>query len=260
MELKSETDLKARILEQGNLPRHIAIIMDGNGRWAKSRGLPRIAGHKEGVNSVREITRVCGELGIETLTLYTFSSENWKRPRAEVDALMRLLVTTIRQEVRELMENNVRLTIIGHLEELPVVARREMRSAMDLTAGNTGLNLNLALSYGGRQEIMDAVRRLTRTVLAGQQPPEDIDEAIFESYLFTKGMPDPELIIRTSGEARLSNFLLWQSAYSELIIADAMWPAFRRKELYETILEYQRRERRFGLLSEQVKPTLVVGQ
>lgn len=259
MESKTETELKALILERGNLPGHIAIIMDGNGRWAKSRGLPRVAGHKEGVNSVREITRACGELGIETLTLYTFSSENWKRPRAEVDALLRLLVTTIKGEVQELMENNVRLTVIGRLDDLPAVAQREMQSAMDLTAPNTGLNLNLALSYGGRQEILEAVRRVSRMALDGNLEPENIDEAVFENNLFTHGIPDPELIIRTSGEARLSNFLLWQSAYSELIISDVMWPAFRRKELYETLLEYQHRERRFGLLSEQMKPSSVVG-
>ncbi len=259
MESKTETELKALILERGNLPRHIAIIMDGNGRWAKSRGLPRVAGHKEGVNSVREITRACGELGIETLTLYTFSSENWKRPRAEVDALLRLLVTTIRGEVQELMENNVRLTVIGRLDHLPAVAQGEMQSAMELTAPNTGLNLNLALSYGGRQEILEAVRRVSRMALDGNLEPENIDEAVFENNLFTHGIPDPELIIRTSGEARLSNFLLWQSAYSELIISDVMWPAFRRRELYETILEYQCRERRFGLLSEQMKPSSVEG-
>lgn len=259
MESKTETELKALILERGNLPRHIAIIMDGNGRWAKSRGLPRVAGHKEGVNSVREITRACGELGIETLTLYTFSSENWKRPRAEVNALLRLLVTTIRGEVQDLMENNVRLTVIGRLDDLPAVAQGEMQSAMDLTAPNTGLNLNLALSYGGRQEILEAVRRVSRMALDGNLEPENIDEAVFENNLFTHGIPDPELIIRTSGEARLSNFLLWQSAYSELIISDVMWPAFRRRELYETILEYQRRERRFGLLSEQMKPSSVEG-
>ena len=259
MESKTDTELKALILERGNLPRHIAIIMDGNGRWAKSRGLPRVAGHKEGVNSVREITRACGELGIETLTLYTFSSENWKRPRAEVDALLRLLVTTIRGEVQELMENNVRLTVIGRLDDLPAVAQGELQSAMELTAPNTGLNLNLALSYGGRQEILEAVRRVSRMALDGNLEPENIDEAVFENNLFTHGIPDPELIIRTSGEARLSNFLLWQSAYSELIISDVMWPAFRRRELYETILEYQRRERRFGLLSEQMKPSSVEG-
>ncbi|UCH63006.1 MAG: isoprenyl transferase [Fidelibacterota bacterium] len=259
MESKIETELKDLVLDQGNLPRHIAIIMDGNGRWAKSRGLPRVAGHKEGVNSVREITRACGELGIEILTLYTFSSENWKRPRAEVDALMRLLVTTIRGEVQELMENNVRLTVIGHLGDLPAIARQEMQNAMELTGSNTGLNLNLALSYGGRQEILEAVQRVSRRVSDDSLEPEDIDEEYFESCLFTHDMPDPELIVRTSGETRLSNFLLWQSAYSELIVSDTMWPAFRRNELYKTLLEYQHRERRFGRLSEQVKPSSVMG-
>ncbi len=259
MESKTETELKSLVLDQGNLPRHIAIIMDGNGRWAKSRGLPRVAGHKEGVNSVREITRACGELGIEILTLYTFSSENWKRPRAEVDALMRLLVTTIRGEVQELMKNNVRLTVIGHLDDLPDITRREMQNAMDLTGSNTGLNLNLALSYGGRQEILEAVQRVSRMVLDDGLETEDIDEADFENSLFTHDMPDPELIVRTSGETRLSNFLLWQSAYSELIISDDMWPAFRRRQLYEMLLEYQHRERRFGRLSEQVRTSSVMG-
>ncbi len=259
MESKTEIQLKSLVLDQGNLPRHIAIIMDGNGRWAKSRGLPRVAGHKEGVNSVREITRACGELGIEILTLYTFSSENWKRPRAEVDALMRLLVTTIRGEVQELMKNNVRLTVIGHLDDLPDITRREMQNAMDLTGSNTGLNLNLALSYGGRQEILEAVQRVSRMVLDDGLEPEDIDEAYFENCLFTHDMPNPELIVRTSGETRLSNFLLWQSAYSELIISDVMWPAFRQRQLYETLLEYQHRERRFGRLSEQVRTSPVMG-
>lgn len=253
MESTTESELKSLILERGNLPRHIAIIMDGNGRWAKSRGLPRVAGHKEGVNSVREITRVCGELGIEILTLYTFSAENWKRPRAEVDALMRLLLTTIRGEVQELMANNVRLTIIGHLDELPSVAQEEMQHAIDITAANTGLNLNLALSYGGRQEILEAVRGISRKIAGGDLAPEAVDEITFGDHLSTHGLPDPELIIRTSGEARLSNFLLWQSAYSELVISDAMWPEFRRRELYETVLEYQQRERRFGQVSEQVQ-------
>ena len=252
---KSESELKALVLEHGNLPRHIAIIMDGNGRWAKSRGLPRVSGHKEGVNSVREITQACGELGIQILTLYTFSSENWKRPRAEVDALMRLLVTTIREEIRDLMANNVRLTIIGCLKDLPPVAQREMQSAIEQTANNTGLNLNLALSYGGRQEILDAIRGVSRLVQAGQLIPEEIDAAAFEDHLYTRGMVDPELVIRTSGEARISNFLLWQLAYSELVISEAMWPEFRRPELYQALLDYQCRERRFGLVSEQLKPS-----
>jgi undecaprenyl diphosphate synthase len=256
MESKSESELKALVLEQGNLPRHIAIIMDGNGRWAKSRGLPRVSGHKEGVNSVREITRACGELGIQILTLYTFSSENWKRPRAEVDALMRLLVNTIREEIRDLMNNNVRLTIIGCLKDLPSVAQREMQSAMDQTADNTGLNLNLALSYGGRQEILDAVRGVSRLIQAGKLTPEKIDAAAFEDHLYTHGMVDPELVIRTSGEARISNFLLWQLAYSELVISEAMWPEFRSRELYQALLDYQCRERRFGLVSEQIKTSV----
>ena len=259
MQLNIEKQLKSRILMRGDLPRHIAIIMDGNGRWAKSKGLPRVAGHKEGVKSVKEITQACGDIGIGALTLYTFSSENWKRPRAEVDALMQLLVTSIRGEVRELMENNVRLTAIGQLTDLPSIAQRELDSAIELTSSNTGLNLNLALSYGGRQEILEGVRCLVREGLEGRLGPEDIDEAVFSKHLFTANMPDPDLIIRTSGEARLSNFLLWQSAYAEMVIAQAMWPAFRRSELYEAIEVYQQRERRFGLLSEQVKSTQTIG-
>ena len=259
MESQIESELKARLQAQGNLPRHIAIIMDGNGRWAKSQGLPRVAGHKEGVNSVREITRSCGDLGIETLTLYTFSAENWKRPRTEVNALMRLLVTTIREEVQELLDNNVRLTSIGLMDDLPPIAQRELESATNLTAANTGLNLNLALSYGGRQEILEAVRRIVDRVVDGSVAPEDVDEGLFEACLFTHDLPDPELVIRTGGEARLSNFLLWQSAYSEWIISEAMWPAFRSRSLYETLLEYQRRERRFGLLSEQLEASHQTG-
>lgn len=258
MEVQNEINLKAQALAQGNLPRHVAIIMDGNGRWAKSKGLPRLAGHKEGVNSVREITRACGELNIQTLTLYTFSSENWNRPRHEVNALMRLLVTTIRDEVQELMESNVRLTIIGRMDDLPAVAQRELQSAMALTAGNTGLNLNLALSYGGRQEILGAVRTIVDRVIAGELAPEDIGEGEFETGLTTSGLPDPELVIRTGGEVRLSNFLLWQSAYSELVISEAMWPAFRRAALFEALSAYQHRERRFGQLSEQVESTHLV--
>ncbi len=258
MEVQNEVDLKAQVLARGNLPSHVAIIMDGNGRWAKSKGLPRLAGHKEGVNSVREITRACGEVDIQTLTLYTFSSENWNRPRHEVNALMHLLVTTIRDEVRELMESNVRLTIIGRLDDLPSVARRELESAMALTAGNTGLNLNLALSYGGRQEILAAVRSIVGRVITGELAPEDIGEGELEAGLTTTGLPDPELVIRTGGEARLSNFLLWQSAYSELVISEAMWPAFRRAALFEALLAYQQRERRFGQLSEQVESTHLV--
>ncbi|MCK4577418.1 MAG: isoprenyl transferase [Candidatus Marinimicrobia bacterium] len=253
MENGTEQEQQQRILGRGSLPGHIAIIMDGNGRWARKQGLPRVAGHKAGVVSVREITRAAGELGIAILTLYTFSSENWKRPRAEVDALMRLLVSTIRAEVEDLLSNNVRLTAIGRLEELPTVAQREFEAAMEATAGNSGLNLNLALSYGGRQEILDGVRQLARDVQAGKLAPDDISREVFSACLYTADLPDPDLIIRTGGEARLSNFLIWQSAYSELVITDAMWPEFRRRELYNAIEVYQQRERRFGKISEQVQ-------
>ncbi len=244
--MDKEIITKEDLLANGNIPEHIAIIMDGNGRWAKSKGKPRIAGHHEGVVSVREITRECGELDIPYLTLYTFSAENWRRPRKEVDALMHLLVSTIRREVDDLMRNNVRLSTIGEMDALPEFAQNEMQSAVEKTSDNTGLNLVLALSYGGRQEILTAVKLLATRVSAGNLDPEAIDEQIFADCLYTANMPDPDLIIRTSGEARLSNFLLWQSAYTELIITDVMWPEFRQKELYKSIRVYQQRERRFG--------------
>ena len=200
MENRSIEELKSAVLNGKGLPRHIAIIMDGNGRWAKGRGLPRVAGHKEGVSSVREVTRACGELDIEALTLYTFSSENWKRPKAEVNALMKLLVSTIRHEVRELMENNVRLKTIGRMSDLPATAQKEMAAAIKQTSDNTGLTLVLALSYGGRQEILDGVTSIARLVEAGELAPDDIDAQLFERHLTTPNLPDPDLIIRTSGE------------------------------------------------------------
>ena len=246
-----EEELKSQVELAGNLPCHIAIIMDGNGRWARSRKLPRIAGHKEGVNSVREITRACGEMGIGYLTLYTFSQENWSRPRIEVSALMNLLVETIRREIDELMENNVRLHVIGRMEELPEKPRVEMEQGIRRTAENNGLNLVLALNYGGRIEILDAVTRLCQEQQDGLDFSE-LTEQVFEKYLYTKGMPDPDMVIRTSGESRGSNFLLWQMAYSEIIITSTLWPSFRRKELYEAILDFQSRERRFGKVSEQL--------
>ena len=246
-----EEELKSQVELAGNLPCHIAIIMDGNGRWARSRKLPRISGHKEGVNSVREITRACGEMGIGYLTLYTFSQENWSRPRMEVSALMNLLVETIRREIDELMENNVRLHVIGRMEELPEKPRVEMEQGIRRTAENNGLNLVLALNYGGRIEILDAVTRLCQEQQDGLDFSE-LTEQVFEKYLYTKGMPDPDMVIRTSGESRVSNFLLWQMAYSEIIITSTLWPAFRRKELYEAILDFQSRERRFGKVSEQL--------
>lgn len=246
-----EEELKSQVELAGNLPCHIAIIMDGNGRWARSRKLPRIAGHKEGINSVREITRACGEMGIGYLTLYTFSQENWSRPRMEVSALMNLLVETIRREIDELMENNVRLHVIGRMEELPEKPRVEMEQGIRRTAENNGLNLVLALNYGGRIEILDAITRLCQEQENGLDFSE-LTEQVFEKYLYTKGMPDPDMVIRTSGESRVSNFLLWQMAYSEIIITSTLWPAFRRKELYEAILDFQSRERRFGKVSEQL--------
>lgn len=214
--------------------------MDGNGRWAKAQGLTRVAGHREGVKSAREIVRVCGELGVEVLTLYTFSTENFRRSRTEVDALMTLLVTTIGREVRNLMENNVRLSVIGRIEQISPVTKRALDSAVEKLKGNTGLHLVLAIAYGARQEILDAVNKL---VAEGKIVA---DEAAFSSALYTGSIPDPDLIIRTSGEMRLSNFLLWQAAYSELVVSPTLWPDFRRTELMSALREFSQRERRFG--------------
>jgi len=244
--------LKDNILKHGCLPRHIAIIMDGNGRWAKERNLPRVAGHNEGINSVREVVRACGDLGVEALTLYTFSVENWNRPATEVSALMRLLLRTIRKEVDDLMKNNVNLNVLGDLEDLPPEPKQGMEEAIERTHNNSGLKLNLALNYGGRQEILDAIVRLYHDIAAGKRTPEEIDEKLFSTYLYTADMPDPDLLIRTSGESRISNFLLWQIAYTELYITSVYWPDFREGELYKAILDYQSRERRFGKVSEQI--------
>jgi undecaprenyl diphosphate synthase len=240
------SQLKDQICKAGNLPKHIAIIMDGNGRWAMQRGLPRIAGHREGINSVREVVRAAGELGIEVLTLYVFSAENWRRPKREIGALMRLLGETTRREIEELMKNQVRLAVIGRLEELAPAARRVLTKAMVRTEANRGLLLNLAINYGGRDELLNAIRGLAQEVQAGQMTPEAIDEELFGKYLYTSGLPDPDLLIRTSGEMRVSNFLLWQIAYTEIYVTDVLWPDFRREHLYRAILDYQNRERRFG--------------
>lgn len=237
----------------GHIPDHIAIIMDGNGRWARERSLPRIAGHREGINSVREITRLCGEIGVKHLTLYTFSTENWQRPKAEVSALMTLLLKTINKEVKELHKNNVKFTVIGDLAMLPGSTRKGLQDGIDLTQDNEGLNLCLALNYGSRQEMIDAIQSLASKVQSGEMEPEEINEAIFSDALYTKGIPDPDLLIRTSGECRLSNFLLWQSAYTEIFITDTYWPEFREEQLMGAIHVYQLRERRFGKVSEQVQ-------
>ena len=226
----------------GNLPRHVAIIMDGNGRWAKARGVPRLMGHRAGRESVREAVRGCVALGVEVLTLYTFSTENWNRPRSEVKALMAILRQTLRSERRELRENNVRLRIIGRTGDLPPEVVAAIDETQEYLAGCDGLLLNLALSYSGRAEIVDAVRRL----IAEGPAPASLDEGSFDRYLYTAGLPDPDLLIRTSGEMRLSNFMLWQLAYTELWITDTLWPDFRRRHLYQAVADFQGRERRFG--------------
>jgi undecaprenyl diphosphate synthase len=238
---------RGELLAKGNIPRHIAIIMDGNGRWAKRRGLPRVAGHREGINSVREIVRVGGEIGVEILTLYTFSTENWKRPKTEVSALMSLLLRTIRKEVNDLNKNNVRLSTIGDLERLPKEPRNAMEEAKEKLKNNTGLLLNLALSYSGRSEILYAVNNIIGKGI------HEVDESIFSAELYTGNLPDPDLLIRTSGEFRISNFLLWQLAYTEIFVSDVYWPDFREKQFYDAIRDYQNRERRFGKVSEQLK-------
>ena len=239
----------------GHIPDHIAIIMDGNGRWARERSLPRIAGHREGINSVREITRLCGEIGVKHLTLYTFSTENWQRPKTEVSALMTLLLKTINKEIKELHKNNVKFTVIGDLDMLPRSTRKGLQDGIALTQGNGGLNLCLALNYGSRQEMIDAIQSLASKVQSGEMEPDEINEAIFSDALYTKGIPDPDLLIRTSGECRLSNFLLWQSAYTEIFMTETYWPEFREEQLMDAIHDYQLRERRFGKVSEQVQST-----
>ncbi|EMR03747.1 isoprenyl transferase [Cesiribacter andamanensis] len=239
-------------LDLHNLPRHIAVIMDGNGRWAKKQGAARVFGHKNAILAVRETTESCAELGIQHLTLYAFSTENWNRPRAEVNALMELLVSTIRKEISTLQDNNVRLNHIGNLHDLPTGCQHQLNEAMAETKKNTGLTLTLALSYSGRWEILEAAKKLMQAARDGVLAPEALTPALFEQQLTTHDMPDPELLIRTSGEMRISNFLLWQLAYTELYISEVLWPDFRKEHLYEAIYSYQQRERRFGKTSEQI--------
>jgi len=239
-------------IDKQRLPRHIAIIMDGNGRWAKEQGQDRLFGHFHGVESVRNIVEGCAELGVEYLTLYAFSTENWDRPVDEVNGLMELLIDTIRKEVDTLNKNNIRLHMIGDMDMLPASAQRELREAMDLTGGNTGLNLIMALSYSSRWELVHAVREIAADVKAGKVDPGSVNQQLLESYLCTAKFPDPELMIRTSGEYRISNFLLYQLAYSELYFTDTRWPDFRKENLYKAILDFQNRERRFGKTSEQI--------
>lgn len=245
--------LQDRLLETGEIPRHIAVIMDGNGRWAQRRGLPRISGHREGVNSVRDIVEACGQLGVKYLTLYAFSTENWKRPEEEISLLMRLLLKALRDEKDRLHQNEVKLKAIGDLSALPQDVQDELLEGIERMKENTGLTLILALSYSGRWDITNAVTRMFDDIRNGSLKKDHITQDLFASYLSTKDFPDPDLLIRTSGELRISNFLIWQLAYSELFISQDFWPAFRRKQLYEAIAEFQRRERRFGMVSEQLK-------
>jgi len=239
--------LKQTILSRPErIPQHIAIIMDGNGRWAALRNEPRTFGHEAGVKAVKEVVRASGELGLKYLTLYTFSVENWKRPKAEVDALMSLLLRTTRDQISELIKNDVKLVTTGRIGGLSAARRTVLSEAVKRTRNNKGLVLNLALNYGGRTEILDAVKAIANGVKAGMIDLPDISEELFSSFLYTANIPDPDLLIRTSGEQRISNFLLWQTSYTELYIIDTLWPDFGRKELFEAIVEYQKRERRFG--------------
>jgi undecaprenyl diphosphate synthase len=243
-------------LDKNNLPKHIAVIMDGNGRWAKKKGAMRVFGHKNAIKAVREVTEACAELGIAHLTLYAFSTENWNRPQSEVEALMQLLVTTIRKETDTLTKNNIRLSTIGNIGQLPQTCQEELAEAIALTSQNTGLNLILALSYSGRWDICQAVKRIAQDIEAKKLSSQQIDNELIEQYLSSKGIPEPELLIRTSGEFRISNFYLWQVAYTEIYITPILWPDFRKEHLYEAIADYQKRERRFGKISEQIQNSL----
>lgn len=251
----AEKKVQDALRSSGEIPQHVAIIMDGNGRWAKRRGLPRIAGHNEGVESVRDTVEACGQLGVRYLTLYAFSTENWKRPEEEVSLLMRLLLRALRDETDRLHTNNVRIQAIGEIAKLPIEVQNELSEAIAKTKDNTGLTLILALSYSGRWDITQAVKRIACEVQQNKLGPDHITEQLIGSYLSTGSVPDPDLLIRTSGEFRVSNFLLWQLAYTEMYITPKLWPSFRRDELYEAIRSYQKRERRFGMVSEQLQAT-----
>ena len=245
------SELKEQI-DRNRLPGHIAVIMDGNGRWARKRGFIRTLGHEKGVESVRNTVEAAAELGIRYLTLYAFSTENWKRPKYEIDALMRILVNSLNKEMPTLMKNNVRLNAIGDLKSLPGKSYRELMKAIGQTDSNTGLTLNLALSYSARWELVEAVKTIAARVAAGELSPDQIDQTVFASHLTTAGIPDPELLIRTSGEFRISNFLLWQIAYAEFYFTETLWPDFGKDDFYRAILDFQGRERRFGLTSDQL--------
>jgi len=243
----SPEDALIRRVDFARLPRHIAIIMDGNGRWAASRSLPRVEGHRAGIDAVRDSVETSARLGISVLTLYAFSVENWKRPDTEISALMGLLKHYLRAELKSLLKNNIKFKVIGQPDRLSKDIREELASAEARTASNTGMQFNIALSYGGRAEIVDAARR----AMASGISPESLDESSFASFLYTAGQPDPDLLIRTSGEMRVSNFLLWQIAYAEIYVTEALWPDFRARHLFEAIVEYQKRDRRYGAINSQ---------
>jgi undecaprenyl diphosphate synthase len=254
---KKQTDKDARrqeeLRESGRIPNHIAIIMDGNGRWAKERGNMRVFGHQAGVDSVRDTVEACAQIGIPHLTLFAFSTENWMRPASEVNALMQLLIQSLRKETRKLVENDIKLVAVGQLDRLPDKCHRELLEAIEITKDNKRLQVCLALSYSGRWDLVQAARKISELVRNGEADPEDVNEELIQSLLTTNSIPDPDLLIRTGGEFRLSNFLLWQAAYSELYISKKYWPDFRRDELYKSIESYQTRERRFGKISEQLE-------
>jgi undecaprenyl diphosphate synthase len=248
-----DQSLQEQLKHDGAIPEHIAIIMDGNGRWAKKQGGFRLLGHKQGVESVREITEACAQLGVKYLTLYAFSTENWSRPKLEIKGLMSILVHALRAEADNLNKNDIKMTTIGQIERFPTSCQNELLEAIELTKNNNRMTLCLALSYSGRWDITQAVQQIANQVKEGLLEPSSIDDELVTSYLSTAKIPDPELVIRTSGEYRISNFLLWQLAYSELYITDVFWPEFRRNELYEAIKSFQKRERRFGKTTEQLK-------
>jgi undecaprenyl diphosphate synthase len=245
--------LQEQLKKTGEIPPHIAIIMDGNGRWAKKRGLPRVAGHRKGVETVREIVEACAEIGVKYLTLYTFSTENWKRPKDEVSTLMRLLLKSLKERLDELNRNNIKLTCIGNIESLPQKVQKQLFEDIARTKHNKKMTLNLALSYSGRWELIKAIKDVAKQVASGKLNTDDISEKTISDSLDTRNVPDPDLVIRTSGEFRVSNFLLWQIAYSEFVIMDIFWPDFSKQHLYEAIEKFQKRERRFGKVSEQLK-------
>ena len=240
-------------INKDNLPKHLAIIMDGNGRWAKQKGMLRAFGHENGTKAVRETVETCAKLGIENLTLYAFSTENWNRPKLEVDTLMKLLISSLKGELKTLQNNDIRLNSIGNLDTLPASVKKELSEVIEKTKNNTRMTLTLALSYGSREEIVNAVRKISDKVKNNIISITDIDESIINQHLYTQNLPEVDLVIRTSGEHRISNFLLWQIAYAEFYFTDVLWPDFREKDLYEAIISYQKRERRFGKTSEQIK-------